>query len=205
MLGSLSPLGQRARNSNWGVTASSYVVGSVATASLTGLILGGSGAIIAHLVGTDRFHTVALLALALGALWGFSLDAGLLAVPLPTRHRQVRGSWRSRYRGWVYGLGYGAILGLGVATVVTTAAVYLTLAAEFFSATPAEGLMIGAVFGGVRAATTLASAGVREAGDFESIDATLRRWAPTSRIICGWGQGLIGTALVALTLGLLLA
>ena len=43
------------------------------------------------------------------------------------------------FRGWVYGLGYGAQLGLGVSTVVSSAATYVALLAALLCATPRPG------------------------------------------------------------------
>ena len=43
----------------------------------------------------------------------------------PGPRRQVNERWLDEYRGWVYGLGFGAQLGLGVTTVITSAATYV--------------------------------------------------------------------------------
>jgi hypothetical protein len=51
----------------------------------------------------------------------------------------------------VYGIGFGAQLGVGVATIVTSAAIYATFAATLLCASPAIGALIGATFGTVRA------------------------------------------------------
>ena len=53
------------------------------------------------------------------------------AVPGP--RRQVDERWLDEYRGWVYGAGYGAQLGLGVTTVVSSAATYVALLAAFLT------------------------------------------------------------------------
>ena len=50
----------------------------------------------------------------------------MLAVDLSNRtvpgpRRQVDERWLDRYRGWVYGVGYGSQLGLGIVTVVIVA------------------------------------------------------------------------------------
>ena len=60
-----------------------------------------------------------------------------LRVPGP--RRQVNERWLDEYRGWVYGLGFGAQLGLGVTTIVTSAATYVALFAALLSGTPAAG------------------------------------------------------------------
>ena len=65
------------------------------------------------------------------------------------------------YRGWVYGLGFGVQLGLGVVTIVTTAAVYLTWVAAFVVAGPALVRPSAPAFGLARALPVLAAASVR--------------------------------------------
>ena len=66
-----------------------------------------------------------------------------------------------RYRSWVYGLGFGVQLGLGVVTIVTTSAIYAMLLAAALSGSAAAGALIGGVFGFVRAAVVFAVAGVK--------------------------------------------
>lgn len=74
----------------------------------------------------------------------------------------------TRYRGWVYGAAFGAQLGMGAATVVTSAAIYATGAVAFLSGNPATGAAIGAVFGVVRAMSLLPARRARDtAGLFE--------------------------------------
>src|SRR4051812_36831787 len=112
MLTSISPLGERARSHRWGVTATAYVVGSVLGGATTGAVLGLAG---------SRLHasTTVLLVAAVGCLVAAALD---VAGRVPTGHRQVDEDWLVRYRGWVYGLAFGYQLGLGIVTVVTSAA-----------------------------------------------------------------------------------
>ena len=53
----------------------------------------------------------------------------LLPGRMPGPRRQVNERWLDEYRGWVYGLGFGAQLGLGVSTVVSSAATYVAIIA----------------------------------------------------------------------------
>jgi hypothetical protein len=92
--------------------------------------------------------------LAFAALACLLIDTGL--IPLPTVRRQVNEDWLGRYRGWAYGAGFGLQLGAGVVTIVTSAAVYLTLVGEFLVGSEVTGAMIGAAFGLVRAAPLMA-------------------------------------------------
>jgi hypothetical protein len=82
-----------------------------------------------------------------GGLW----DAGVPRRTVPSVRRQVNEDWMQRYRGWVYGVAYGAQLGVGIATIVTTAAVYTTFAVCILAGDAALGAAIGATFGVVRA------------------------------------------------------
>ena len=64
----------------------------------------------------------------------------------------------------MYGLGFGVQLGLGVVTIVTTAAVYLTWVAAFLSGSVAVGAAVGAAFGLARAVPVLGSGSLRTPG-----------------------------------------
>ena len=57
---------------------------------------------------------------------GLAIAAGILDLSRLTPwtpRRQVNEDWIGRYRGWVYGAGFGAQLGLGFAVFVMTCAV----------------------------------------------------------------------------------
>jgi hypothetical protein len=99
---------------------------------------------------------VAALAAALAIGLAFELARG--GVPGP--RRQVDKRWLNRYRGWVYGVGYGAQLGAGITTVVVSSAAYAVPLGAFLSARPVTGGAIGAVAGALRGATVLAAARV---------------------------------------------
>jgi phage-related tail protein len=155
MLASITPLGERGRRSSWRVTASMYVLGALAGGAAVGalagllgwLALGGVGSL-----GAIGLHArVAALAATLTAGVAWELVRG--GVPGP--RRQVDERWLDRYRGWVYGLGYGAQLGAGLVTVITGSAVYMVPVAAFLSARPLTASVIGAVAGGLRGVTLL--------------------------------------------------
>jgi sulfite exporter TauE/SafE len=151
MLTSISPLGERARHNRWSLTVSAYVVGSMLAATLVGATLGTVGAALKAAC-MPRPAAAALLAAC--ALVAVLTDSGFLR--LPTIHRQVNEDWLNQYRGWVYGAGYGFQLGAGIVTIVTSAAVYLTLAGELLVGSVAGGALIGATFGAMRAVPLLA-------------------------------------------------
>ncbi len=126
MLGSISPLGERARGSRWAVTVTAYAIGSSLAGAALGGLLGGAGRMLLSLSGATGIARVVLLVAAIAV--GVALDLHLLGWTLPTVRRQVDDQWLYRYRGWVYGLGFGFQLGLGVVTVVSVSAVYAAFA-----------------------------------------------------------------------------
>lgn len=147
MLTSITPLGELGKRQRWGVTATAYVLGSVLGGAVLGSVLGGLGSAV--LRPSRALLLVAAVACALAAL----ADARGL---MPRGRRQVDEDWLTRYRGWVYGLGFGFQLGLGVVTVVTSAATYAFVVLALLTADPAGGLALGTAFGLVRALPVLA-------------------------------------------------
>ena len=159
MLTSISPLGEQARGNRWGVTVTLYVVASLLGGLTIGALLGFAGSFL------DVSVWVAAVVCAVAAV----LD---LVRRLPTFRRQVDEDWLTRYRGWVYGVGFGYQLGLGVVTIVTSAATYAMLALCLLSGSVTSGLAIGGCFGLVRALPILA---LREARTPESLRAIAAR------------------------------
>jgi len=158
MLASIHPLGERSRNNQWLLTVSAYVVGSTIGGSLVGVLLGELGALGGGVIGVrGRAAGICIAVLSAVALVA-ELRVGGFSVP--TLRRQVDENWLSRYRGWVYGVGFGFQLGLGVVTTVVTASVYLALALAVLTGSPAGGLLVGLVFGLVRGLSVLVAAPV---------------------------------------------
>ncbi len=144
MLTSITPLGERGRGQRYAVTMTAYVVGCLLGGATTGLLLGSLGALLPALPVLLLAGT-ACLAAALADLRGVRIG-----------RRQVDEDWLTRYRGWVYGAGFGYQLGLGVVTVVTSAATLAVLAVALLTQSAAGGLLVGAVFGAARALPALA-------------------------------------------------
>jgi hypothetical protein len=159
MLTSISPLGEGARHNRWWVTVAFYMVASTAAASTFGATLGAIGSLLLR-VGAGVAAGPRALVLAAASALAVATDAGV--VPLPTVNRQVNEDWLNRYRGWVYGAGFGGQLGLGVATIVSTATVYLALAACLLCASAVWGAVVGAAFGSARAVPILLTAGTAD-------------------------------------------
>lgn len=177
MLGSITPLGERSRNSRWATTVVWYAVGSTVAGAGLGWLLGWAGSL--GLSGLTVQARLAFLAMLIAV--GVALDLRVLGTRLPTIRRQVSEGWLHQYRGWVYGVGFGVQLGLGVVTVVSISAVYVTFAAALLSGSSAAGAVIGGAFGLARASTVLSVGRVRSPGQLVSVDARLRMWDRTAR------------------------
>lgn len=195
MLGSITPLGERGRHSRWGVTVAAFAVGSLGAGTAIGSALGETGARTLRPLGVQGRPALAILAGVVAA--GAALDGGLFSLRLPSLRRQVDEAWLDRYRGWVYGLGFGFQLGLGVSTVVNTSAVYAALVAAFLSRSAPSGALIGAVFGLVRAAPTLATRRVRTPEGLASVAGRLSRYDDPARRTALTLQLLLAVAAVA--------
>jgi sulfite exporter TauE/SafE len=187
MLTSIHPLGERARNSRWGLTATAYVVGSVLGGAATGAVLGMVGWGVRALTGYGTVAAAVVIA-ALG-LAGAVFDSGLARMRLPTVRRQVDEDWLGRYRGWVYGVGFGFQLGMGVVTIVTTATVYVVLGLALVSALPVAGALIGASFGLARALPILTVSHVHDGATLRArqrrFHAVAPRWARVALVAEG--------------------
>ena len=195
MMATITPLGERGRNNRWWRTVSALTAGSVAGGWALGLASGTVGRAVAAVAfsgGTLADGPTAVL--AAGALVaGGAVE--LAGWRLPTVRRQVDEDWLPRYRGWVYGAGFGVQLGVGLATTVTTAAVYgLVALAALAGATGAMAVAqaLGAVFGLARALPVLAGARMH---DPDRLRRRLRRVAgaaTASRIAAGSSLCLLG-------------
>jgi len=148
MLTSISPLGERARASRWWLTTTAYVVSSVVGGLALGLVASALGSL---LPASWRSSPAAYVVVAVALVAGLLLDVGVAGGRLPTWRRQVDQAWLGRYRGWVVGVGFGAQLGFGLVTIVTSATTYAVALLCLLSGSPAVGLVVGGTFGLVRA------------------------------------------------------
>ena len=82
-------------------------------------------------------------------------DSGVAGVRLPFHRRQVNERWLDRYRPWVYGAGFGWQIGCGLATYITSAAVYLMILLGALTGQPLTALAVGVGFGGLRGMAVL--------------------------------------------------
>src|ERR1700744_6086358 len=132
MLASITPLGERSRGFAWGWTASAFAVGAVAAGAMAGAFGGAIGAPAPP----GAWRAIVARAVLVAAV---SVDATPIGRHLPSSRRQVNEDWMTRYRGWVYGAAFGAQLGAGLATVVTSAAIYAAAAGAVLCGAVAAG------------------------------------------------------------------
>ena len=178
MLSSITPLGERGRASRWPVTVAAYLTGSAAGGLALGTLLGLLGALLPLEHRAAAAAATALLAVF--AALAVAVETGRLPA-LPTWRRQVDEDWLHRYRGWVYGVGYGAQLGVGVVTIVTSPLLHAALALAVLGGGPLAGAAVGLVFGVVRALPVLALRGVTTPQRLTSAHRALERRAPLAR------------------------
>ena len=168
MLSSISPLGERARANRWWVTTTAYLIGSLIGGIALGLLAGTLGLAI-----PDRWHAAALVVGGVALLVGLVLDVRLGARgSVPSWQRQVDEAWIGRYRGWVYGGGFGVQLGFGHVTIVTSTTTYAVVLLAALTGSPGLGAVVGGVFGLTRALPSLL---LRRVDDRDRLRAALRR------------------------------
>jgi hypothetical protein len=187
MLASITPLGERGRQTRWGVTVTAFVIGATGAGVLVGALAGAAGA--AAIPASISMRT-RLAVLALAMVVALVLDVALGAAPGP--RRQVNERWLDEFRGWVYGLGYGAQLGAGITTIVASAATYVALIAAALSARPSTGALIVGCFGAIRGLTLLAAARVHTPHQLFALHAAMAR----GRLVVARGGALALAALI---------
>ncbi len=131
MLASITPLGERGRQSTWAVTVTAFVLGArspargarrARSAGVGRFVLPGSASVDAEARGARGRARCSRLVLDARPRTG---------TRSPPAGRTSGGSTATA--GWVYGLGFGAQLGIGLTTVVSSAATYVALVAAFLS------------------------------------------------------------------------
>ncbi len=177
MLSTITPLGERSRGHSYRATAAWFVVGVTAGGATLGLLmaLGAEAVRVSGMPADSR-----LLALGLAALVALVSDTGLLGRRLPVHRRQVNERWLDEYRPWVYGGGFGWQIGTGLATYVTSAAVYLLVVAGALSALPLAALALGTLFGFLRGLAVLLTSRVRSTDDLLGLHRRVEAALPTA-------------------------
>lgn len=152
MLSTITPLGESGRRNRWAVTATWFVGG----ATLGGATLGAVAALLAAGVAAVDLSGEAVMGVAAAlAAVTIASDLEVGGFRLPAHTRQVNESWLDQFRSWVYGGGFGWQIGVGLATYVTTSAVYLMLALAALTAAPIAAFLIVTGFGLVRGLAVL--------------------------------------------------
>lgn len=199
MLSSITPLGEQGRASRWPVTATAYLLGSMLGGAGVGALGGGIGWLLPFEVAA--FTTAALVLLAAATAVAVLVECRLLP-SLPTVRRQVDEDWLHRYRGWVYGFGFGVQLGAGLMTIVTSPTVYVTLVLAAVTGSPPAGAVIGLVFGLTRALPVVGQRGVRTTARLARSSQRLASLAPTGRAVAATGLGAASVASAAQALSM---
>lgn len=194
MLASINPLGERARSQPYALTVTAYVVSSTVAGAALGALLGLAGSPVAT-------PTAALVFVAAVALVGLFFDRGALGLRAPGPRRQVNENWLATYRGWVYGAGFGAQLGLAFLTIVTATATWVAFACALFAGSVAGGALVGLCFGLVRALPVLSAARVRDPHGLRAVVRRLDRIRPRVAAVTTAAQGAGALGLLAVAIG----
>ena len=157
MLSTITPIGERGRDNRYGTSVAWFISGSV----LGGATLAGATAALAAGVGALDVSADARVGVAaLLAAVTLASDLQLGGFRLPSHTRQVNETWLDQFRSWVYGGGFGWQIGVGLATYVTTAAVYLMIGLAALTASPLAAFAVVTGFGLVRGLAVLLGRGL---------------------------------------------
>ena len=194
MLSSITPLSETGRGHRYWATVSWFLFGSI----LGGLTLGAIAALGASLVaGLGMSADASALFVLIAGLVTLASDLGTGGFRLPANPRQVERTWLDRYRPWLYGMGFGWQLGVGVATYVMSASVYLMVIVAASTGEPLLALAIVTGFGFLRGLAVLPAATVRTPADLGRLHRRIERLRPASRIVAVVGQ--IGVLVAAVS------
>jgi MFS family permease len=152
MLSTITPIGERGRNHRYYSTSAWFVLGAVLGGATLGL---GAAALAAGVGALDLSGEAALGTAAVLAAVTIASDLKIGGFRLPSHTRQVNETWLDQFRAWVYGGGFGWQIGVGLATYVTTAAVYLMIAMAALTGSPVVAFAIITGFGFVRGLAVL--------------------------------------------------
>jgi hypothetical protein len=207
MLSSLTPLAERGRGHRYRSTVAWFIVGGL----IGGCALGASAALFAVAVRQLAPSSGVVLGLvALAAATALASDLELFGFRLPVHHRQVNERWLDQFRAWVYGVGFGFQIGMGLATYIMTAALYLLLAIAALSQSVYIAVALGAVFGLVRGLAVLLGRSITDPEALRSFHRRFSAIGPRVRLLtvaveggcmAACGVALWAPALLALALG----
>ncbi len=147
MLSTITPMGEQGRGHRFASSAAWFVAGAVAGGATLGAVAAAlaAGVSTADLSGDARVGVAAALAAVT-----IASDLAVGGFRLPSHPRQVTEGWLGQYRRGVYAGGFGWQIGVGLATYVTTSAVYLMIAMAALTGVPGVAFAIVTGFGLVR-------------------------------------------------------
>jgi len=147
MLSTITPLAETSRGHRFRSTAVWFLSGSI----VGGATLGGLMALMANGVAALKLPSnLVLWIVGLAALLAAASDGRVAGFHLPGHDRQVNERWLDQYRPWVYGAGFGWQIGVGLATYIMTAGLYLLILLGAAVGDPLIAVCLGVLFGLVR-------------------------------------------------------
>jgi len=212
MVSAINPFTERSRGNRYWLTALWFIAGSVLGGALLGVLAAVGAALWGSLAGSVAVAAVAAGVGCVGCLVAAASDSSTVRFRLPGHPRQVNEQWLGRYRRWVYACGFGVQIGVGFATYIMTAAVYLTVLLGALSGSPATAFAVGLVFGLVRGLAVLLSSGAADPAALRQLHRRLDLLAPWSlravmlveavgAAVLGYAAaGVVGVALVPVLL-----
>jgi hypothetical protein len=194
MLSSLTPLAEGGRGHRYRTTVTWFIIGAL----IGGVALGATGAVLAlgvRALGPSEATVLGVVAVT--ALIAFASDLELFGFRLPIHHRQVNERWLDQFRAWVYGIGFGFQIGMGLATYIMTAALYLLLVMAALSQSALTAVVLGAVFGLVRGLAVLLGRSITSPDSLRSFHRRFSAAGPRVRLLTVAVEGGCAAACVA--------
>lgn len=189
MVATIGPLVKVAKV-RWATSMLLFVTASTMSAMTLGLLLGLVGSLFSHGPSTPSV-IVGVFALACALV-----EVRALPVTVPFCARSVPQSWWRRY-GPVYGsVAYGAVLGIGVTTVIPFITFYFVLFAALLAGPIGGGLLLG-LYGFARSLPVLiGSAAIALGLDIERVVMWVNDKQRTARVACAAALVLVAAVLL---------
>ena len=154
MVGTMAPVVygndlSRPRGS-WLLALLQYTAASTVAGSILGIAFGFLGSMVP--LGSSR-NVLAMVIVGSMALVYSLHEFKLLSLPMPQRKRQVPAEWRYRYHPYVTAWLFGGLLGIGYATFVPVATLYVATVAAVLNGSLAYGAALLGLFALGRAGT----------------------------------------------------
>jgi hypothetical protein len=199
MLSTITPVTEQGRGRNYWATVPWYLIGALAG----GATLGGAAALLSIPVGAvDLAPEVALGIAGLFTVVSIFSDLGVGGFHLPRHKRQVDRHWLDDYRSWVYGTGFGWQIGVGLATFIVTTGIYVMVLIAVLGGSPAQAMLLGVVFGGIRGLAIFLGAGASTLDNLHSLHRRITRLEPSSRLVMFIVQAGVATIALGVAWGL---